>query len=241
MPYLKEGEEGEKEGRRDRALTSSQRQLPQRYHLQILKWSYERLIYTICWFGFIGQELLILGFWRTRIVDSTQIENQHSGRRMTFWKYTFPLCWSETTKWVTESTKWEYISTKWATETAKGVTETTKWESKKQQSGQRVLYRRYGWLPDDQIVGWLIFRSNAVTPRRQRIVYTRRGAQSFPGAILRQRVRCCRHHFSAQRPGFPPRCKRNKEFRLMLMITVVMVMRGCRLFFLPGSSGEIWY
>ena len=140
MPYLKEGEEGEKEGRRDRALPSSQRQLPQRYHLQILKWSYERLIYTICWFGFIGQELLILGFWRTRIVDSTQIENQHSGRRMTFWKYTFPLCWSETTKWVTESTKWEYISTKWATETAKGVTETTKWESKKQQSGQRVLY-----------------------------------------------------------------------------------------------------
>ena len=140
MPYLKEGEEGEKEGMRDRALPSSQRQLPQRYHLQILKWSYERLIYTICWFGFIGQELLILGFWRTRIVDSTQIENQHSGRRMTFWKYTFPLCWSETTKWVTESTKWEYISTKWATETAKGVTETTKWESKKQQSGQRVLY-----------------------------------------------------------------------------------------------------
>ena len=140
MPYLKEGEEGEKEGRRDRALPSSQRQLPQRYHLQILKWSYERLIYTICWFGFIGQELLILGFWRTRIVDSTQIENQHSGRRMTFWKYTFPLCWSETTKWITESTKWEYISTKWATETAKGVTETTKWESKKQQSGQRVLY-----------------------------------------------------------------------------------------------------
>ena len=140
MPYLKEGEEGEKEGRRDRALPSSQRQLPQRYHLQILKWSYERLIYTICWFGFIGQELLILGFWRTTIVDSTQIENQHSGRRMTFWKYTFPLCWSETTKWVTESTKWEYISTKWATETAKGVTETTKWESKKQQSGQRVLY-----------------------------------------------------------------------------------------------------
>ena len=140
MPYLKEGEEGEKDGMRDRALPSSQRQLPQRYHLQILKWSYERLIYTICWFGFIGQELLILGFWRTRIVDSTQIENQHSGRRMTFWKYTFPLCWSETTKWVTESTKWEYISTKWATETAKGVTETTKWESKKQQSGQRVLY-----------------------------------------------------------------------------------------------------
>ena len=138
-------------GRRDRALPSSQRQLPQRYHLQILKWSYERLIYTICWFGFIGQELLILGFWRTRIVDSTQIENQHSGRRMTFWKYTFPLCWSETTKWVTESTKWEYISTKWATETAKGVTETTKWESKKQQSGQRVLYRYNGtmvkWLP----------------------------------------------------------------------------------------------
>ena len=142
MPYLKEGEEGEKEGRRDRALPSSQRQLPQRYHLQILKWSYERLIYTICWFGFIGQELLILGFWRTTIVDSTQIENQHSGRRMTFWKYTFPLCWSETTKWVTESTKWEYISTKWVTETAKGVTETTRWESKKQQSGQRVLYRR---------------------------------------------------------------------------------------------------
>ena len=145
MPYLKEGEEGEKEGRRDRALPSSQRQLPQRYHLQILKWSYERLIYTICWFGFIGQELLILGFWRTTIVDSTQIENQHSGRRMTFWKYTFPLCWSETTKWVTESTKWEYISTKWATETAKGVTETTKWESKKQQSGQRVLYHCSWW------------------------------------------------------------------------------------------------
>ena len=133
-------------GRRDRALPSSQRQLPQRYHLQILKWSYERLIYTICWFGFIGQELLILRFWRTRIVDSTQIENQHSGRRMTFWKYTFPLCWSETTKWITESTKWEYISTKWATETAKGVTETTKWESKKQQSGQRVLYRSLGPL-----------------------------------------------------------------------------------------------
>ena len=34
MPYLKEGEEGEKEGRRDRALPTSQRQLPQRYHLQ---------------------------------------------------------------------------------------------------------------------------------------------------------------------------------------------------------------
>jgi hypothetical protein len=62
---------------------------------------------------------------------------------MTFWKYTFPFCSSETSKWVTESTKWEYISTKWATETAKGVTETTKWESKKQQSGQRVLYQRY--------------------------------------------------------------------------------------------------
>ena len=102
---------------------------------------------TICWFGFIGQELLILGFWRTRIVDSTQIENQHSGRRMTFWKYTFPFCWSETTKWVYESTKWEYISTKWATETAKGVTETTKWESKKQQSGQRVLYQKYYFMP----------------------------------------------------------------------------------------------
>ena len=41
----------------------------------------------------------------------------------------------------TESTKWENISTKWATETARGVTETTKWESKKQQSGQQVLYK----------------------------------------------------------------------------------------------------
>ena len=30
---------------------------------------------TICWFYFVRQELLILGFWRTRIVDSTQIEN----------------------------------------------------------------------------------------------------------------------------------------------------------------------
>ena len=65
---------------------------------------------------------------------------------MTFWKYTFPFCWSETTKWVYESTKWEYISTKWATETAKGVTETTKWESKKQQSGQRVLYHFWKYV-----------------------------------------------------------------------------------------------
>ena len=47
--------------------------------------------------------VLILGFWRTRIVDSTQIENQHSGWRMTFWKCPIPFCWSETTK----STKWD--------------------------------------------------------------------------------------------------------------------------------------
>ena len=127
-----------------------------------LKWSYERLICTICWFVFFGQELLILGFWRTRIVDSTQIENQHSGRRMTFWKYTFPFCWSETTKWVYESTKWEYISTKWATETAKGVTETTKWESKKQQSGQRVLYQIMQWQVTESIIRYSCSSANSV-------------------------------------------------------------------------------
>ena len=94
--------------------------------------------------------LLIL-FCSTRIVDSWLFKDQnswfYSNRESTFWtthdilEKTFPFCWSETTKWVTESTKWEYISTKWATETAKGVTETTKWESKKQQSGQQILYR----------------------------------------------------------------------------------------------------
>ena len=70
MPYLKEGEEGEKEGWRDRALPTSQRQLPQRYHLQAWNdptrdWSAQFvdsvLLDKNCWFlAFEGPELLIL-------------------------------------------------------------------------------------------------------------------------------------------------------------------------------------
>ena len=62
------------------------------------------------WFYFNRQEWLILVFLSSRLVDSTQTENQHSGRCMPFWRW-------ETTKWVTESTKCEPLSTKWVTET----------------------------------------------------------------------------------------------------------------------------
>ena len=69
------------------------------------------------WFYFNRQEWLILIFVSTRLVDSIQTENQHSGRCMLFWNNKFPFWWWETTKWVTESTKCEPISTKWGTET----------------------------------------------------------------------------------------------------------------------------
>ena len=62
------------------------------------------------WFYFNRQEWLILVFLSPRLVDSTQTENQHSGRCMPFWRW-------ETTKWVTEATKCEPLSTKWVTET----------------------------------------------------------------------------------------------------------------------------
>ena len=82
-------------------------------HLLFLLWTIEEN----GWFFFNQQEWLILVFLSTRFVDSTQTENQHSGRCMQFWNYKFPFWRWETTKWVTESTKCEPLSTKWVTET----------------------------------------------------------------------------------------------------------------------------